>query len=483
MIMAKNTRLTGLSAGTIRKWRQRLSASRNKQISGPRRSNARTDAIAITTSALRTHPRVFYGWWVVLISALALFLGPIPILVFSFGVFLKPLSQEFHSGRGAVSLGFTLSNTALAVGIPFAGRLIDRFGTRRVILSSTVAAGLILLSAWFCSGRIWQLYLLYLALGLASCGLGPVSYCDVISHWFDRRRGVALGLTMLGLGMGALIMPSAAQYLISSFGWRMTFAIVGAATLVITLPLVTSFLKEHPESMGLLPDGLPYAAVGSPRLNADSGLSWSQAWRDSAFWFQFCAFILVAAGVQACLTHMTSIVADRGAPAQSIVLATSLFGGGLLVGRTGTGYLLDRFFAPRVAALIFACAAAGMGLLRMSRSHELAFVAAFFIGVGLGAEVDIMAYLTSRYFGLRSFGAIYGFMFAGFGFAGGIGVYVMGAVFDATGSYAFMLTLFCVTTFIAAAFMMRLRQPLPENRFMSLRTASVNQQHERRAAQ
>jgi cyanate permease len=118
--------------------------------------------------------------------------------------------------------------------------------------------------------------------------------------------------------------------------------------------------------------------------------------------------------------------------------------------------LSDRFFAPRVAALIFASAAAGMGLLGIANSRAVALIAAFFIGIGLGAEVDIMAYLTSRYFGLRSFGAIYGFLFAGFLLAGGLGTYLMGAAFDATGSYALPLTVFCAMTLIGAALMMRL---------------------------
>jgi MFS family permease len=156
------------------------------------------------------------------------------------------------------------------------------------------------------------------------------------------------------------------------------------------------------------------------------------------------------------LAHIAAILTDRGAHAQTAALAASLLGGGLLVGRTGSGYLLDRFFAPRVAALIFACAGAGIGLLRIPASPQLAFVAAFFIGLGLGAEVDISAYLISRYFGLRSFGAIYGFIFGGFGLAGGLGAYLMGASFDATGSYAFMLAFFCAATLISAAIMMRL---------------------------
>jgi MFS family permease len=404
----------------------------------------------------RARPRLFYGWWVVVTSALALFLGPTPIVVFSFGVFLKPLIQEFHSGRGAVSLAFTLHNAIVAFGLPFAGRLVDHFGARRVILPSMFAVGFILLSTYFCSGRIWELYLFYLALGVAGCGTTPVSYCDVISHWFDRYRGLALGFMMFGLGAGALIMPSVAQYLTARFGWRLALGIFGAAILVITAPVVTIFLKERPEPLGLLPDGTLHVVTASPRPDDDLGMSWGEAWRAPTFWLLFCAFILVSASVQGCLTHIAAILADRGTPARAAALATSLFGGGLLVGRTGSGYLLDRFFAPRVAALIFCCAAGGIALLRVTSSPELAFVAAFFIGLGLGAEVDIMAYLTTRYFGLRSFGAIYGFIFSGFVLAGGLGAFLMGAAFDATGSYARMLTLLCIVTLIGAALMMRL---------------------------
>lgn len=391
-----------------------------------------------------------------LASALGLFLGPIPIVVFSFGVFLKPLIQEFHTGRGAVSLAFTLHSIIVALGLPFAGQLIDRFGTRKVILPSASMAGLVLLSVYFCSGKIWQLYLFYMVLGVAATGAAPVSYCVVISHWFDRHRGLALGFMMFGLGAGALIVPSAAQHLIRELGWRLTFGVFGAAVLVITVPVLAAFLKERPEPMGLLPDGDPYVCLASPRSDADPGLSWSETWRAPAFWLLFCVFILVSASVQACLTHIAAILADRGSSAQVAALATSLFGAGLLVGRTGTGYLLDRFFAPVVAAVIFGYAAAGIGLLEISGSQRLAFAAAFLIGLGLGAEVDIMAYLTSRYFGLRSFGAIYGFIFAGFGLAGGVGAYVMGAAFDATGSYASPLALFCIATLIGAGLLMRL---------------------------
>ena len=209
----------------------------------------------------RTRPRLFYGWWVVLISALALFLGPIPITVFSFGVFLKPLIQEFHEGRGAVSLAFTLHNAIVAFSMPVAGRVIDRFGARRVILASASMVGLILPSSYFCSGKIWHLYAFYLAVGIAGAGTAPVSYSDVISHWFDRYRGLALGFMLLGLGAGALIMPSAAHYITARLGWRFAFGIIGTTILVVNVPVLTRFLKERPEPMGLFPDGSAYTVT------------------------------------------------------------------------------------------------------------------------------------------------------------------------------------------------------------------------------
>jgi predicted MFS family arabinose efflux permease len=263
-------------------------------------------------------------------------------------------------------------------------------------------------------------------------------------------------LMMLGLGSGALIMPSAAQYVIATFGWRFGFGIVGAAILLITVPVLTIFLKERPEQMGLSPDGRTAFITASPAPETDPGLSWREARHNPTFWILLCAFMLVTASVQACLTHIAAILADQGASARAAALGSSLLGAGLLVGRTGSGYLLDRFFGPRVAAIIFTCAAAGMGLLGIAGSRGLALAAAFLIGFGLGADVDILAYLTSRYFGLRFFGAIYGLLFAGFLLSGGLGTFLMGLAFDARGSYVLALGLFCSATLIGAALMLRL---------------------------
>jgi len=377
-------------------------------------------------------------------------------MVFSFGVFLMALGREFHSARAAISLGLTLHNLGFALCAPLAGRLVDRFGARRVILPSTAIFGTILLSSRLCSGKISQLYVFYLAAGMIGSGAGPVVYGIVASHWFDRRRGLALGLMMFGLGAGALVMPSLVQRLITHFGWRTAYAAIGAAVLTISLPVMAVFLKDTPEQMGLLPDGTTRVSSRAAGEAHDQGLTWRDAWNTWTFWLLLCTFILVSASVQGCFIHMAAMLSDRGSTPEAAALGTSLVGAGLLIGRVGTGYLLDRFFAPHIAALIFGAASLGIALLWATSAVVPAFAAAFLVGLGLGAEVDIIAFLTSRYFGLRSFGVIYGFIFAGFGLAGGLGAYLMGVGFDARGSYALPLAAFFIATLVAVLLMSQL---------------------------
>jgi MFS family permease len=152
--------------------------------------------------ATEQHRHVFfYGWWVVLACAVGLFWG-VPVTVFSFPVFLKPLMQEFHAGRAAVSLAFTLHLLVGALSNPLAGWLIGRYGTRKVILPAAAIFGVLLLSTTAFSANLWRLYIFYAALGFVIPGLGPLPYGCVVSHWFDRRRGLALGLMMVGIGSG-----------------------------------------------------------------------------------------------------------------------------------------------------------------------------------------------------------------------------------------------------------------------------------------
>ena len=399
---------------------------------------------------------MFYGWWVALTAALGLLLNTATIIVFSFGFFARAIGHEFHVGRAKISLAFTIHNLTSALCIPLAGRLVDRYGPRRVLLPSTALLGLILICSRFLSEAIWQLYVFYFALGVVSGGAGAMPYTDVISHWFDRHRGLAISVMMLGMGLGAIAIPSVAQRLVATLGWRMAYAVFGLLIVLIPLPVVTAFLKERPEEVGLLPDGAGEAHVSTPVAANDVGLTVHEAVHTSEFWTMVCILFLVTASVHACFIHLPAILTDRGSSAQLAAFASSLFGVGLFMGRIGCGYLLDQFFAPRVAALLFAAVAIGIAFLGLGHAFWSACIAAVLVGFGIGAEVDIIAYLTSRYFGLRSYGAIFGWIWAVFGVSGGLGAYLMGLGFDKTGSYAVPLIGFFWAAVLATLLTLRL---------------------------
>ena len=414
---------------------------------------AHDQAQSLRPASGRRHSRqIFYGWWVVLGSAVGLFWG-VPISVYSFSVFFKPLMQDFHAGRAAVSLAFTLKLVAAALSAAPIGWLTDRYGPRQVILVGTAAFGSILFVNRLFSGSIAQFYCFYVLLGFAVGGVGPIPYGSLVSNWFDRFRGLALGLTMLGIGVGAVIMPSLAQTLIVRFGWKTAYSILGLSVLLICWPVVAYFLRENPADFGLLPDGASAKTDGAEGVR--QGLTAREAWRSRDFWLMVCAFTLVSGSVQACVVHITPMLNDRNLGARAAASGSSLIGAAVMIGRVGTGYLLDRIFGAWLASTLFAASASGIALLLLG-NRAATFAGAFLVGLGLGAEIDLIPYLTSRYFGLLNFGKVYSSAFAAFALAGALGPLIMGAGFDRTGSYTRPLIGFLVATVFAAVLMTRL---------------------------
>ena len=305
---------------------------------------------------------MFHGWWIVVVAGIGLFMGYGPIVSFTFGVFLKPLSTEFGWSRAQLSLAFSLSLLVLSFALPIIGRLVDRFGARTIIVPSILLFGLGLLSFSLLSASLWHLYGLYLLMGLVGAGTAPVPYSNVISHWFDRKRGLALGVSMVGLGLGTFIMPALAQALIDGIGWRQAYVCFGLMVMIVAIPTVGLLLKETPQLLGLEPDGdvsLPDTTQSQGRKEkkgqnlGPGGLSFQQARRTSTFWLLIGVFFLMSTSVHGCLIHLVPLLTDRGVSAQNAALATSLLGGALLFGRVGAGYLLDRFFCRDRCQLFF----------------------------------------------------------------------------------------------------------------------------------
>ena len=400
---------------------------------------------------------VYRGWWVVLVSGIGLMLHYGPVISGTFGVFLKPLSEEFGWSRAEISLGFSLSTLVLSAALPIVGRLLDRFGARRVIVPSLLLFGLGVAPFRILLPELWHFYAIYALLGVVGSGTTPVTFSKVISQWFDRRRGIALALIATGSSLGAFILPPFAQALLDAVGWRQAYFLLGLLVIAVTVPAVGLFLRDTPQMAGPPPDGERESpgAASAPPVH-EQGLSNREAWRSGTFWLIVVAFFLMSVSFHGCFIHLVPMLTDRGVPGRQAVLAISLLAVGSMTGRLCAGYLLDRFFGPPIAIALFGLATTGILLLWTGLGSGWAFLAATLLGVGMGAEGDIVPYLLSRYFGLRAFGEIYGYAFTAFVLGAVIGPLVMAASFDFTGSYRLVLGVFVASTLTATWLMTRL---------------------------
>jgi sugar phosphate permease len=383
--------------------------------------------------------RVFRGWWMVVVAVVGQCFGLSTVLVYTFGVFAKPLAGAFHATRGSIALGVSLLDVGVTFSAPAVGRIVDRFGARKVIMAALVALAGCLVGLSVVRPPIWRLYVLY---GLAGCtGIATVgvAYGRVIANWFDRERGLALGLASTGVGLGAFLGPSLAQWFIDKAGWRFAYLSLAALPLLIALPVVTVFLVSSPEQVGLLPDGAeaptpPYADEAAPPASA-LGMTVLEAMRTPTFWLLCAIFFTVGACGIGTAAHVAPLLTDAGTTTRSAALALSLFGLASMLGRVGNGYLVDRFFAPRVIACIFGGATTGIAMLWAGGVGYVAYIAMFLVGLAIGAEADVMPYLISRYFGMRSMGELYGCAFGAYTLGNATGRYLIARGFDATGSY------------------------------------------------
>jgi len=370
--------------------------------------------------------RVTRGWVIVMTSVLGITVSFGSLVIFTFGVFLKPLSGQFGWNRAEISLAFTLTALMVAIFSPFIGRLVDRVGARKVLLPCVAVYG-----AAFCClalvNTLAGLYTIYVLLGVVGNGTTQLCYARVISAWFDRRRGLALATMMAGVGAGAIGIPPLATWLIEAYGWRDAYLLLGGSVFALGIIPAALWLRETP----------PHAERRvSKKSLGNVGMRGPEAARTPVFWLLLTGFFLFSVSVNGSVAHLIPILTDRGISSNSAALAASTLGVLTLCGRLLTGLLLDRFFGSRVAGIFFGIAAVGVAIL--SQAHEIttAFVGAALIGLGMGAEADVMPYLISRYFGLASFSEIYGYAFTAYALAGALGPLLMGWSFDRFHSYS-----------------------------------------------
>jgi MFS family permease len=377
------------------------------------------------------------GWRVVTAAYFGVMVGFGSLLVFSFGTFLKPLSGAFGWSRESISASFGFAALTVAVCSPVLGRLLDRYGPRRIILPCIAAFGLGFASLGLLTPSLIHLYAVFVFLGMVGNGTTQMGYSRAVSTWFVRRRGLALAWVMAGSATGQVAFPPLAQALIDAYGWRAAYLVLGGMVLLFGLPLTALFVREN-------------ANARSTAESTRAGFTVAQGTRSRTFWILVATLFVGSISVNGAITHLSPLLTDRGIAAQQAALVASGLGLASFLGRLLTGVLLDRFFGPHVGLCLLGATAAGVLALSGAGSVRMALGAAVLIGLGLGAEAALTPYLLTRYFGLRSFSTLYGFTWTAYAMAGAIGPLLMGKAFDVTGSYTLLLVVLACGTFVSA---------------------------------
>lgn len=386
-------------------------------------------------------------WWIVVGALLGLVVNTGVIEVFTFSVFLKPISQDLGFPRETIALAGIFGSLCATFATPTFGKAIDHLGLRVVFLPMICLYALATALLSLLSTSFALMVAFFCFRGIVGSGQSPIAYSKAIAAWFDKDRGLALGIAIAGVGLGVAVMPLIATQMIAAYGWRTAFVGLGGAIIVIGFIPAFLFVRE-PQVRS---DHVVAGRAMMPGSTVTEAVFHS--WR---FWAMTIAFFIGVVAINGMLTRVVPLLSDRGIPVFVAVKALSISGIALTVGRIVSGWCLDRLHGPYVATTFFLSAMIGIALLASGAGGSVPFVATVLCGLGIGAEVDLMAFFVSRYFGLRSFGAIYGTLFALFSVGNSVGPYLMDLSFGHLGSYVPMMIAFVVSLAIACGLLLPL---------------------------
>lgn len=360
--------------------------------------------------------------------------------IYTTGVFLAPLQREFGWSRTAITGGLTIVSVVSVVLAPFLGAMIDRFGSRRIAIP-----GLILYCGSFAALSLTPAIVLgwwaiWLAVGLGSVCIKPTVWAAAITKRFDKGRGLAMAVALTGSGLGGMFLPYLSASLIESIGWRGAFAAIGLGNLLIALPLVLLFFDRRQE----------VAASTRPDRSHLPGLDRREAFRSSIFIRLAIANLLVTVALLALIVHLVPILSEGGLERKTAAALAGLVGLSTIFGRLASGFLLDRISGPLIGLVSFGLPIIACVLLASPHSAAIGIAVAMLLGLSVGAEVDVVMYMASRYFGTRNFGALYGTLGGLTSLGTGLGPLLSSQIVDHVGTYQPLLLLLIPVFAVAA---------------------------------
>lgn len=371
------------------------------------------------------------GWGTLVAAVIGTMCGLITITNYSQGFFVGPVSQEFGWTPPQFFFGFTVMMCSGLIAGPLVGAIAQKVGLKIVGLVGLLghAVGYYIISKN--NGDLTTWYLSWGLLSFMAAGSLPIIWVAGLNGFFRKHRGKAIGITMAGTGMGAFIIPPIVEHVIANDGWRAAYQTIAFGALLVSLPIIVLLFKvrSSEESDGDLTE-------------SSWGYTRAEALRHRKFWILAAVLFITVIVVVGLLSNFEQIMGSKGFERSDIAILASVLGISVILGRLLVGALVDRFWAPAVACLFFSFPALGMYLLiNGDLNTSIAVGVAIFIGLAAGAELDMLAYLTGRYFGPAHYPAVFGCVYAAFTLGAGVGPSIFGGSAESNGGYDPIMTL------------------------------------------
>lgn len=398
------------------------------------------------------------GWRILLVATLGVAVNSNSSLLYAFGTLMLPLQQSFNWTRADLQSAVSFLFMGSIIGSQIVGWLNLRFGMRRVTMVSLVCLGLGFLALTRMGPSIVSLYALLIAISLASMGTMQVTWTHLVNLWFERNRGLALALVLSGTGLAAMVIPTAVSACIARWGWPSALWFLATLPVVLVLPLAYAWMDlpvRRPAQRHPAPEANTAVADPRPAARNAAGVPFRRALGMARFWALNLALSMVVSAVVTLVTNTVPLLRDKGLDAPAAGSVFGSFGASLILGRVVVGYLVDRLWAPGVAAVALALPALGCLLLAMLGPRDTAglVLAVMLIGMGAGAEFDIAAFLVARYFGVLDYGRLFGVHLGLITLASTLAPWLFGQLYRHTGSYDAMLAT-CGPMFLVGALML-----------------------------
>lgn len=389
------------------------------------------------------------GWLVLIGCFIGMGVSTVSLMGYSAGVFIQPLSGEFGWARAELGAAALIGNVIVMVAAPFAGRFVDRHGLRRTApLSMLLYAGCVVLLSRM-QGDILTFLVLGGLMALVGIASTPLAFTRAITAYFVRRRGLALGLGLTSTGLAGVLAPALLTPFVAEHGWRAGYLAL-AAIVAAAAPVVWLLVRDAPA-----PDGHSISPGDRPAV----GATLREASRTRLFWTMGGMFLLSALAVSGLVVSFIPMLLDRGSTPAAAGALAALIGAAVMAGRLLTGILLDRAPAAYVAAGVFGVAALALVIFGLA-GPPAAALAAIGLGLAMGAEVDLIGFLTARHFGLANYGAIFGSQYSFFILGAGLSPIAAGRIYDLTGGYSLAIPVSAALLAFAAVMALGLR-PVP----------------------